>query len=479
MNLLIAFVILLCLACSEIFVAEAATDLWIRILLVGLISISVPGLALFQTLVISKRLRNSPMLNKQREDLLKRLSICHSAVWLTASLAIIWAIRWQDVVRGNWELNQWPLLDEAMIIAPVVFSLVASWAIFYGIHSSIQRSESLERSTAHSTTLTRLGYVSLRFRVYFLMTLIPITFVVLARDVSPWIESLDPWYRLATGGALFSGLLAGSPFLILLIWKNRSLEETELKEAVHATCKANHLKMYDIRVWKTDGQVVNALVAGMLPKFRIMLLSDALIKHFPKQELLAVIRHEAGHVRLFHLPTRVGFVAMPLLALAIDEGNTNGIIQWANAMFASLGCPAETGLFILLAIYILYAIVGFSWISHKMEFEADIYACQNHHRIHPDSNRNTKFHQQADTPEFNPSFSKEMANAILRLAAFAPEKINKSTLMHPSLGNRLRMIHEIESSPSKAKEFSKSFARRRRMIFACLIGLCLFAFSIQ
>ncbi|MDG1873794.1 MAG: hypothetical protein P8J27_07770, partial [Mariniblastus sp.] len=104
MNLLIAFVILLCLACSEIFVAEAATDLWIRILLVGLISISVPGLALFQTLVISKRLRNSPMLNKQREDLLKRLSICHSAVWLTASLAIIWAIRWQDVVRGNWEL---------------------------------------------------------------------------------------------------------------------------------------------------------------------------------------------------------------------------------------------------------------------------------------------------------------------------------------------------------------------------------------
>ena len=120
MNLLIGLVIILCLACSELKTAEAATDLWTRLIAVGLVSMAVPGLALFQTLIVTRKFQYSNVGDSQRDSTIRRLSVCHTAVWLTASLAIIWGIRWQDVVRGNWNFDRFPLLDEAFILAPII-----------------------------------------------------------------------------------------------------------------------------------------------------------------------------------------------------------------------------------------------------------------------------------------------------------------------------------------------------------------------
>ena len=59
MNLIVGFVILLCLVCSEIRSAEAATDLWTRMSLVFVVAMMVPGLALFQTLFVTRRIQLS------------------------------------------------------------------------------------------------------------------------------------------------------------------------------------------------------------------------------------------------------------------------------------------------------------------------------------------------------------------------------------------------------------------------------------
>ena len=176
MNLLIGFVILICLVCSEIQTTEVASDLWLRLLTVGLVSLTVPGLALFQTLVVTQRFKNSQLSDAERESTLRRLSVCHSAVWLTASLAIIWAVRWQDIVRGNWNLDRWPLLDEILIVAPVLLSLLASWAIFFEIQcSTIATPKLFDLARLKS----RIEFVSIRFRVYCLMVLIPISIAIL------------------------------------------------------------------------------------------------------------------------------------------------------------------------------------------------------------------------------------------------------------------------------------------------------------
>ena len=276
MNLLIGLVILLCLLCSEINTTEEVSDLWTRVIWVAIVSLTVPGLALFQTLVVSRRMRSTELEYQQRDAILKRLSVCHSAVWFTASLAIIWAVRWQDVVRGNWNLDQWLLLDEVFILAPVVLSLVASWAIFFDIQLSVQ-GESKSRFKFEQLK-QRLGFVSIRFRVYFLMILIPISIAVLARDLAPWFDSLSMTECFFVYGVSGIFVMGGFPLLLLLIWKNERVHDESLRDELIATCRHFGIKAARVRVWNTGNQVINAVVAGVLPYLRVILLSDRLVK---------------------------------------------------------------------------------------------------------------------------------------------------------------------------------------------------------
>jgi Zn-dependent protease with chaperone function len=463
MNLLIGFVIILCLACSELKTAEAATDLWTRLIAVGLVSIAVPGLALFQTLVVTQRFQNSDLPDAQRESTIKRLSVCHTAVWLTASLAIIWAVRWQDVVRGNWGFDRFPLLDEAFILAPVIFSLVASWAVFYEIQHSIDKTRT--RWFELGDLKNRLGFVSIRFRVYFLLALIPISIAVLARDFSPWINNLSPTGEMVFYGAAATTITAGFPFLLLLILQNRRVENAELRTELIETCNQHRLFVRDVRVWQTGNRIVNALVAGMIPKFRIILLSDSLIKLFPKHELLAVVRHEAGHLRLWHLPTRVCFIILPLIALTADEQNPIGLVSGLGAWLSQMGLPAGSSIGFFAILYLVYLFFSLSWLSHKMEFEADIYSCQ------------TQFAGQHGYSA-DPVLSKHMSDALLRLASISPSQLERRTVFHPSIRERIRLIQKIQSSPDKADLFQTSFARRRRIVLAVLVSMCLFALLV-
>lgn len=491
MNLLIGFVILLCLACSEFQAAEAAQDVWTRVIFVALISLMVPGLALFQTLVVTKKIRNSDLgasaHQRKQEKLVHRLSVCHSAVWLAASLAIIWSVRWQDVVRGNWNLDQWPLLDEALILAPVIFSLVASWAIFYEIQTAIksqQSTASQDNSTAATTKpsnqhkQSRLAFVSIRFRVYFLIVLIPISIAVLAKDISPWIETLAAANQFGIYFLATLSLLAGFPFLLLLIWKNQPIANQDLRSKLLATCGQHKIHVHDIRIWNTQGQVVNALVAGMLPKLRIILLSDALVRHFPKNELLAIVRHEAAHLRLWHLPTRIGFAILPLLALAIDERNPTGVINFLNELMTNLGFVQSSGVGLILAGYLSYLFLGFTWISHQIEHEADIYACQAI-RIEPVEKAEDSTIEEC--PQLAPTnsqfeYAQDVMDALLRLGAFAPDQFEKSSLLHPSVGSRIRLIQDLKSDSEKAELFRRSFSQRRKIVFGALVMVCLMAF---
>lgn len=463
MNLLIGFVIVVCLFCSEIQTAEVATDLWTRLIVVALVSLAVPGLALFQTLFVSQKLQNSDLPDTQRESMLRRLSVCHSAVWLTASLALIWAVRWQDVVRGNWNLDRIPLLDEAFILAPVVFSLVASWAIFYEIQKSIDPNK--RKLFDIGDLRSRIGFVSIRFRIYFLMVLIPVSVAVLARDLAPWTNLLSPTEAIIAFTVAGFAIMAGFPFLLLLIWRNRKFDDLELRSELITTCRQHRLFVHDVRIWKTGNRIVNALVAGTIPRFRIILLSDLLVSLFPKNELFAVVRHEAGHLRLWHLPIRIGFIALPLVALTTDEQNPLGLVNQLDEFFAQLGLPVGSGVGLIAIAYLGYLFFSLTWLSHKMEFEADIYSCQ------------TYSHDQGCLVT-DPVLARDMSDALLRLATITPSQFERPTILHPSIQERIHLIQEIQISPEKARLFCSSFARRRRIVLAVLVSVCLLAILV-
>ncbi len=466
MNLIIGFLILVCLAGSEFVNPRPVENVW-PILFAVLVTVAiVPGLAFFQTVVLLKKLRHQPVSFENRQSLCRRMTLSHSLVWLSASLAIIWSIRWQDVVRGTWALDRWPLLDECLILLPMVVALVASWLVFYELQSALSDDEvppsPSPSPSAWGPTWSRLTagwvarreFVSVRFRLYFLLVLIPVGVFVLLKDLTNLLSGLPEPLAILIAVISLAGLIAIFPLLILMIWKNGAVEDLEFEQRLLDICRQNRLSIASIRVWQTGNQIVNAVVIGVLPRFRMILLSDGLLNQFAPAEIEAVIRHEAGHIRLWHLPTRMLFMLIPLLVLAIGDPE---FLRWSDDPSAiySIGLSY----LLVLLTYGIYLQIVMRWLSHQMEFEADMHAIQR-----------GPAGAQCD-PAICDHQAQDMIDALLRLAAISPTDWERNSLFHPSIRRRVGFLQQVQRDPNVGNRFRTSFARRRRVLAGLVLAV--------
>ncbi|MDA7924039.1 M48 family metalloprotease [Mariniblastus sp.] len=445
MNLVIGAVIVLTLLGSELTGAEPVKheQLWLTIFMVGVLAILVPGLAIFQTYFVSIQVPLNQIDNKQRDQVIARLSACHSAVWLSASLATVWAIRWQDVVRGTWQLDRWPLLDEFFILLPVVFSLFTSWIIFSNLSRQRSKTDSLYFSMKR-----KIGLTCIRFQSCLLFVIFPAATIILIRDLEPYLASFNAYEKSASFAVLFVTLATGLPLLLLTACSHTNFKDPILENQIKTIFTQNKISLRRMRIWRTGNQVANAAVVGLIPRYRMLILSDQLLNIFPRNEVLAIARHEAGHVMLWHTFTRLSFITIPVLAI------TQAQPQLASLSFPIFaGGPLEwTGKAITLlpiGIYLAFLLISLPWISHQMEHEADIFACQN---------------QSSSGAEPDSDYTNDLRNALLRLAALGRGYYEKQTLLHPSLKQRIELIEKIESSPNKINQFKRSFSRRRNFV---------------
>ena len=119
------------------------------------------------------------------------------------------------------------------------------------------------------------------------------------------------------------------------------MRDPQLESELLARCANSRLFVRDIRVWNTGNRIVNALVAGIVPYFRVILLSRFTNRTVSlEMKCWPSFRHEAGHLRLWHLPTRIGFIALPLTALAIDEKNPLGLLSLTDGMAQRMGASS-------------------------------------------------------------------------------------------------------------------------------------------
>lgn len=470
MNLLVGLVIVVCLVVCELDSQSAVEDVWTRIVAMLFVSLSVPGLAVFQTLVLNKRMQLWDLPATEQEMTLKRLSACHSAVWLVASLMIVWAVEWPTVVRSNWGLDHWPLIDEVLILLPIVLSLVASWAIFY----DVQRSPSgtggcpCNNDSPPSRRILdpkRIAFVAIRFRVYFLMSLLPLTVLVLFRDVNAMNET-SPIVTAAGYLATTVLVLVGFPFILGLLWNVQPIHDEQLTSDLKKFCKDNRLRLAGVRVWHTGDQISNALVAGIVPWFRRIILTDGMLNRFPQHELFAILRHEAGHIRLCHLPIRIGFVLLPLLVLAVAEQMGISVNHKLNSALSTIGITGQPDWLIISIFYAVFLIASLSWLSKKMEFEADLYAVSDPAECQ--DRKSNILNQRAN----------ELLDALLRFASHFPEQLDRSTLWHPSLRQRMQRIILVRDNPHSLKRMQYAWRNQQLYFFLVLLAVCLAAVII-
>jgi len=191
------------------------------------------------------------------------------------------------------------------------------------------------------------------------------TFPLLGETVWTYRSLLYPGLVVVAGG--FAALM---PYLALLAIPSTRLRGTmaehllKIAEAVGVPIKA----IYMMRTGPDS--IPNASVAGLFGRLRFVFVSEGLM-HCPLDEVEAVFAHELGHARLNH----------PLLFLIYGFGFL-GAVVWLVVRLWEVGPALEAATGISSALWgALFALalvavflVGFGWISRRLEQTADAYA---------------------------------------------------------------------------------------------------------
>jgi len=243
----------------------------------------------------------------QSYDRLRRL---HLVVWLAAAGAILIGLDWARVVRANWGLADAFLVDELLILLPVILPLVFSWALFYEVDRAVR----LAAGGPGGVTMPgRWHYVALHARHYLGIVLAPVLAMVAVQDAAARLcPSLTAQGR--EGLVLVPCLLAVIllfPLLLRYVWATEALRPGPLREKLEKAAGRFGFRPRAIRIWRTGGMVANAAVAGFVRPLRYVFVSDGLIEELDPDELTAVLGHEAGHVRHRHLILRVLAMFLP------------------------------------------------------------------------------------------------------------------------------------------------------------------------
>jgi Zn-dependent protease with chaperone function len=321
------------------------------------------------------------------------------------------------------------------ILTPLLLPLAVSWPLFCDIECA-WFAAGVDATRAGSR---RRQYTVLRARHYLGLILVPVLALVAVDDgvklIWPTLQgSAYSWLPLCIPLVL---LLVLFPQVLRFVWGARPLADGPLRRRLMAAGRASSFVPREFLVWNTGRTIVNAAVAGFLPRLRYVFLSDGLVEKFDEVEVVAVFAHETGHIRCRHLATR-GLVM--LIPVAVWLGLCTvapGAIGTANRTLADWGISSPTQLALAAPLGLaLYSAVVVSWCSRLLEFEADLWACRS-------------LAEQSNVASAMSTYT----SVLEKLAATSGLGRRRSTWLHPSIVQRLEFLRRALTEPAVDRRF--------------------------
>jgi len=181
---------------------------------------------------------------------------------------------------------------------------------------------------------------------------------------------------------LFFILLAAIfPALIKNLWNCKPMPAGPARAHMVDFCRKQNFKYADIMLWPLyEGKMLTAGVMGVSKKYRYVLITPALLETLSPYEIEAVLAHEIGHIKKYHLQLYLllflGFglvaslIASPMLYLLL---NSNIFYQIINFMRidpeAALAFWGAAPMFVIMLVYFRY---GFGFFMRNFERQADL-----------------------------------------------------------------------------------------------------------
>ena len=270
--------------------------------------------------------------------------------------------------------------------AGVVAALLVSF-VLYPVERRVRESSvlrTLDEGNAVHPMPSRLGYVWAQARAGLVPFVVPLVVPLVLGEVAAQVASTrganDPEaWRLTGMIAAAAALVVLVPVIVPPLLGLKRLAPGSLRDDLEQLAREARVGVSEIWVWPTQGLVANAAVMGLFPRLRCVMLSDTLLEYMPREQVLAVMAHELGHVARRHLLWMIAVISAcwTLAGLVADP--------FARTIFVALSAGSEESEIAALARWLVLArdgiiVVGalwmFGWSSRRFERQADTYAVQ-------------------------------------------------------------------------------------------------------
>ncbi|KAA5545322.1 M48 family metalloprotease [Roseiconus nitratireducens] len=313
-------------------------------------------------------------------------------------------------------LDQLPILRHSMalqaavLLMPALSVMVALWAAehWFAVRAGWTAPGPIAAlRSIGSTARTSVGWV-----------VVPILALLAGVDVIsriPWLQTLPPWL----GWVAFAVVLVLCvPSLVRRLFPASPLDD-ELANWIDVLLRASGAGPMRVLQWDTRGRMHNAMIAGILGRHRVLLVSDRLVADLTRGELAMVILHEVAHARRYHVPLRIAALIPAWLlgagvqTLVRHQPLAEGLRSWS----AALGCLAS----------VLATVLVLRIVSYRSEFDADWSAC----RWAPAAAEGCP-----GVPPSETLAARDLGSALCKVTA-SSEAARKATWLHPAVADRI------------------------------------------
>jgi STE24 endopeptidase len=258
---------------------------------------------------------------------------------------------------------------------------------------------------------------------------------------------------LSFGCVLFVLLI--SPELLRRVLHTERLPDLPLRKSLTEICQRSGVQCREILLWRTDNNMGNAAMMGLIPLVRYVMLSDLLLESMTDEQIQAVFAHELGHVKHRHLVWFVAFLLTFSSAIVGVMAKIEGRLKLTvnQEMVYDVASAAGTGL-------VLVLVYGF--LSRWFERQADVYAA-----------RTIQLGETESDPAKEHVGAAVFASALQRVALVNNIPENARNWTHGSIAARVRYIRQFGRDPLVAERFDRT-GRRVVLGLSALIILCTF-----
>ncbi|NLI32796.1 MAG: M48 family metalloprotease [Deltaproteobacteria bacterium] len=268
-------------------------------------------------------------------------------------------------------------LTDLLGLGIFILHLCAVWLFSHPIYQRIHRS--------HITKLAYFkGHLSFSIAV-----LIPWLIISLVSDVVHAMKS-ETFLHTEAGQILlaYSLLICFvllAPPLVVTVWGCESIEPGPLRSDLEAFCTRYGFRVADFKLWPLfGGEMLTAGIFGILPRLRYILITRGLLTILNTNELHAVMAHEMGHARRYHMIFYLLlFSAFMALTFSFNDGlfliilTQTGAINWLltpdHSHVTLLSLIYNLPFVLLLLIYFRFI---FGFFMRNSERQADAFALE-------------------------------------------------------------------------------------------------------